>query len=171
MLLVPVLAASCYYRIETDGENLSKADVIVVPGYALKDNAEPSWILHNRVLMAKILWDRGYAPMILMSGGKPESGITESVKMAELAQKFGVPQEQIVLETRAVSSIENGRYTAEIMKRRGWTSGLVVSDAQHLLYAIPVFRDAFTDNGLALYWTPVDYDLLKTHPDRHEPPE
>jgi uncharacterized SAM-binding protein YcdF (DUF218 family) len=148
MLLVPVLAASCYYRIEFDKENLSKADVIVVPGYALKENAEPSWILHNRVLMAKIMWERGYAPMLLMSGGKPESGITEAVKMAELAQQFGVPQEKIVLETRAVSSIENGKYTAQIMKRRGWQSGLLVSD-----------------------WTPVDYDLLKKHPDRHEPPE
>ena len=61
-------------RIEFDGENLSKADVIVVPGYALKENAEPSWILHNRVLMAKILWERGYAPMLLMSGGKQRYG-------------------------------------------------------------------------------------------------
>jgi hypothetical protein len=36
-----------------------------------------------------------------------------------------------------------------------------VSDFGHLSYCIPVFKDAFAGRGLVLYWTPVDYDLLK----------
>ena len=44
-------------------------------------------------------------------------------------------------------------------------------EAAHPVYAIPVFRDAFEARKLTLYWAPVDYELLKKHPDAKRPPD
>ena len=76
-----------------------------------------------------------------------------------------MPRERIFLEPRAASSIENGRFSAAIMKARGWRSALVVSDWRHLRHALPVFSDAFDAHGLP----PVDYDLMRRTPAARHP--
>ena len=162
-----LLAACRYYRFESRREQLPKsarADVIIVPGYELTDDGEANHILWNRVLMAKLWYDRGAAPRLIVTGGKPKRGITEAAKMAEIAVELGVPKDAVFIEPRATSSIENGRFGAGLMVAKGWRSALVVSDPGHLRYAIPVFRDAFNKRGLDLFWTPVDYELLRDHP-------
>jgi len=171
VLLLPFLVGCAYYRLDLTRENLAKADVIVVPGYELTDDGEESWLLWNRVLMGRILMERGYADRLLFSGGKPKAGITEAAKMLEIAGKLGIPRNKILLETDAVSSVENGQRSAALIAGRGWKSGLVVSDSRHLVYALPVFRDAFAARGLELFWTPVDYDLLKQHSEARRPPD
>jgi uncharacterized SAM-binding protein YcdF (DUF218 family) len=170
LLLLPLLIGCAYYRLEFTKENLAKADVIVVPGYELTDEGRGSWLLWNRVLMGRILMERGYSKRLLFSGGKPKAGVTEAARMLEIAGELGIPRDRILLEETAASSVENGRRSAALIAERGWRSGLVVSDPRHLRYAIPVFRDAFVEKGLALYWTPVDYDLLEQHPEARRPP-
>ena len=60
MLLLPLLVGCSYYRWETTKENLHKADVIIVPGYELDESGGASWLLWTRVLMARIMMERGY---------------------------------------------------------------------------------------------------------------
>ena len=155
------LAACRYNRFETRRENISAADVILVPGLELDESGQATWVLWNRMVMAKVLFDRGLAPRILVTGGKPRNGVTEAARMVEIGTQLGLPRDIFFSEPCAVSSIENGRFSADIMKRRGWKSALVVTDPRHLRYALPVFRDAFDLHGLTLYWTPVDYDLMR----------
>ena len=165
-----LLFAACrYYRLEPRRENLAEADVIIVPGYKLDEQGDASWILWNRMVMAKLLYDRGLAAYVLVTGGLARNGVTEGARMVEIGTELGLPRDRILSEPRASSSVENGRFSAEILKARGWTSGLVVSDPRHLAYAIPVFRDAFEKRGLELYWTPVDYELLKRTPTARHP--
>lgn len=170
MLLLPLLVGCAYYRWETTKANLEKADVIIVPGYALSEQGDASWLLWNRVLMGRILMERGYGDRFYFTGGKPRGGVSEARKMLAIALELGIDKDRIYVDDRARSSVENGRHAAEVMVEKGWGSGLVVSDPRHLGYAIPVFRDAFEENELALFWTPVDYDLLKEHPDARRPP-
>lgn len=121
--------------------------------------------------MGRILMERGYAGWLLFSGGKPRAGVTEAARMLEIAIQLRIPRDKILLETDAVSSVENGRRSAALIAARGWKSGLVVSDSIHLAYAIPVFRDAFSARGLKLFWTPVDYDLIENHSEARHPPD
>ena len=164
-----LLAACRYNRFETRRENLSAADVIIVPGHELDDEGRPSWVRWNRMLTAKMMVDRGLASNVLVSGGKPRFGVTEAAAMVEIGVELGLPRERIFAEPRAVSSVQNGRFSAAIMKERGWKSALVVSDWRHLRYALPVFRDAFDARGLQLFWTPVDYDLMRKTPAARHP--
>ncbi len=161
-LMIGVLAAPgcAYYRLELQREKIANADVIIVPGLALDEDGRGVPILWNRVLMARVARDRGHASSIIVSGGKPRRGITESAKMLEYAGRLGIPPEAVIEEPRATSSVENGRFSAELMVARGLRSALVVSDDWHLRYAIPVFRDAFEELGLELYWLAVDAEAV-----------
>jgi uncharacterized SAM-binding protein YcdF (DUF218 family) len=163
------LAACRYYRFETRRELLLAADVIVVPGHELDPSGAASHILWNRVLMGKILMDRGLGARLLFTGGNARAGVTEAERMAQIAAELGVAASAIELEPRAASSFENSRRAAALIAKRGWRSGLVVSDPQHLRYAVPVFRDAFCRRGLALGWAPVEHTRLANHPQARRP--
>ena len=66
-----LLATGCYYRFETQSMNPGKAGVIIVPGVQLTDDGQGVYILWNRMLVAKLRYDAGDAPRILVTGGKP----------------------------------------------------------------------------------------------------
>lgn len=159
-LLLPAVGCR-YYRWESQRARLSPADVIVVPGIRLTEEGKGTFVLHNRVAMARYLMSRGYARTMIVTGGNPKHGVTEASKMTEVALELGLEPDQIVAEPFATTTVENAKNTAELMKAFGWRSALVVTDRVHLGYALPVFRDHFEVAQLDLYWAPVDYDLLK----------
>ncbi len=72
------------------------------------------------------LYLRGLAPVVLVSGkhaaaGLQETdwGMTEADKFAEVMVANDVPRDKIILETRAVNSGENVRYSYELLKGMG----------------------------------------------------
>lgn len=155
-------AAGCrYYRWESRRAKLEPADVLVVPGIKLTEDGKGTFVLHNRVAMARYLMERGYARTMIVTGGNPQKGVTEASKMLEYAVSLGVDPDQVVAEPFATTTLENAKNTAALMKAFGWRSALVVTDRVHLGYALPVFRDHFELAHLDLYWAPVDYELLK----------
>ena len=173
-LLLAATAGCRYYRLNFRGSNLHKADVIIVPGQELLDDGRGTWVLWNRLLMGKLILEDGYAPRMIVSGGKPKAGVTEASKMMEFAGRMGLPRCLLHPEPAAYTSVENAHFSAEIMVRNGWRSALVVTDPFHILYAIAVFKDAFTARGLTLYWVPVDYDRIRAtglSAHRDKPPE
>ena len=60
--------------------------------------------------------------------------------MRDLALAAGVAEDCLVLETDSRSTLENARCSARIMRARGWTKALVVTDAVHLPRALLAFR-------------------------------
>jgi uncharacterized SAM-binding protein YcdF (DUF218 family) len=128
-------------RAWTVSEPPRRADVIVVlgggvtwPGYLMCDS-------FARLRQGVWLHDRGYAERLLFSGAsggaprvRPEAEI-----MREVAVQMGVPPEDIVVEPRALRTWDNGREVAAIMRREGWTSALLVTDALHMRRARRVF--------------------------------
>jgi uncharacterized SAM-binding protein YcdF (DUF218 family) len=169
--LLLVTSSCAYYRIDLRKEKLGDSDVIVVPGMELSDAGEGNWILWNRMLMARLLFEVGRGERIVVTGGVPKAGVTESDKMLEFAELLGIPRGVLLAEPMAASSVENGRYSAEMVQAHGYRSALVVTDRMHLFYALPVFRDAYEERGLELYWTPVDYDRLERTEDWCPPGE
>ncbi len=131
-------------------------DVIVVLGAAVGAGGGPSAALRRRVAEGVRRLEAGAAPVLLLSGGKgggTGGGVpAEAEVMRDLALAAGVAAglaaglaagvavERLVLETESRSTLENARCSARIMRARGWTKALVVTDAVHLPRALMAFR-------------------------------
>ena len=114
------------------------------------------------------LAENGVVDVTVVNAGV--SGDTTSGGLARLDWSIGPEADAVILERRARSSVENGRFSARLARKRGLRSALLVSDERHLAYAVPVFRDAYEEEGVKLYWTPVDYARVRSsglglHPD------
>lgn len=105
---------------------------IVVLGAGVRADGRPGKGLRRRVRHAVELYEKGYAPQILMTGGIGKHPPAEAEVAAELAIANGVPRSAILLESRSTSTWENAVFTAEICKEKGWENVLIVSDPFHL---------------------------------------
>jgi len=125
-------------------EGLDPADVIVVLGYGppVDKDGEPVDELARRVEKAVELYHDGLAPAMIMTGGNTYRDYYESSVMKELAVSLGVPADAVVEERQAMDTIGNARYSAGLMRERGWESCIVVSSPYHLKRALKLFEAA-----------------------------
>lgn len=69
------------------------------------------------------LWDAGYAPRILFSGGRGRMtqgwAETEAAAMARVAREAGIPEERLILEEMASNTGENIRFSRQLLQSRG----------------------------------------------------
>ncbi len=108
------------------------ADAIVVLGAQVHIGGRPSAALRGRVQRGVALYQHGYAPRILMTGGVGESGIAEAVVMQALAVGMGVPEAAVGLEPQATRTVESAENVGALARAAGWESVIVVSDPFHL---------------------------------------
>ncbi len=143
-------------KVTWRSQDKERFDVIVVLGAAVAVGGGPSAALRRRVAEGVRRLEAGAAPVLLLSGGKgsgPGGGKGDRVPaeaevMRDLALAAGVaagvaagaPEGRLVLETESRSTLENARCSARIMRARGWTKALVVTDAVHLPRALLAFR-------------------------------
>lgn len=125
---------------------LEQADVAVVFGAAAsEEGASPELIA--RVDRAAELYERGYVPLIVCSGGRTRQ-VSEAEQMYELLIQRGVPADSLIPDDRGTTS----RLALEAVARMGhgrWRTFLLVSSPYHLhrliaeanrrgLHALPV---------------------------------
>ncbi len=138
------IAGNGRHRVTGRGHGRERFDVIVVLGAAVGVGGGPSAALRRRVAEGVRRLEAGAAPVLLLSGGKGGGGggrrPSEAEVMRDLALAAGVAEERLVLETESRSTLENARCSARIMRARGWTKALVVTDAVHLPRALLAFR-------------------------------
>ncbi len=127
-------------------------DVIVVLGAAVGVGGGPSAALRRRVAEGVRRLEAGAAPVLMLSGGKgggkgggvpAEAEVMRDLVLASgvaYGVAAGVAEARLVLETESRSTLENARCSARIMRARGWTKALVVTDAVHLPRALIAFR-------------------------------
>ena len=121
-------------RIEQQSsrDEAQPADLILVLG-AAEYRGRPSPVLRARLDHALDLWQRKLAPRIMTTGGAggdpvyTEGGVGRSYLIAR-----GVPSETIVVETEGESTVHSIAAAAEIMRRMGLHSVIVVSDGYHI---------------------------------------
>lgn len=121
----------------------TKADAIVVLGGG---SAWPGVLLCSSLMRLQHgvwLYHEGYVPRLIVSGGAaPRDGAipSEAELMRQMALAMGVQPGDIVVEDRSSRTYENGREVAAIMRREGWRSALLVTDAVHMRRARLVFQ-------------------------------
>lgn len=109
------------------------ADAIVVLGAAQYDG-RPSPVLRARLDHAVALFDSGFAPRLILTGGV---GVGDTVSEAEVSRRYavrqGVPDERILTEQGGLSSGESMSEVVRLMEQHDLGSAILVSDPFHML--------------------------------------
>jgi len=126
------------------------ADVILVLG-AAEYHGKPSPVLRARLDHALTLYKKGLAPRILTTGGAGGDPVyTEGTVGRSYLVSQGVPSEAIMVEPECESTVYSTAAAAEIMRRMGLRSCIVVSDGYHIFRV----KKMLEFRGMKVYGSP-----------------
>jgi uncharacterized SAM-binding protein YcdF (DUF218 family) len=99
----------------------------------------------RRSAAAAAAWHARIAPLVLISGGRRWAEIAEAEAFGRELQQLGVPQSAIVPELCSLTTRENARYCARILRARGARRTAIVTCDWHLPRALACFRASGID--------------------------
>ena len=138
-----------YWTAPRGNTSQQRFDAVIMLGNPANMDGTPSPEQRERVLAAVREFKLGRAGHLIVTGGAAHNRFVEAEVEARLAESMGVPAEDVVLEGRSTNTIENARYSWELMQARGWTSAEVVSSGSHLPRAGVIFAGY---EGRGLKW-------------------
>lgn len=104
-----------------------------------------------RVRHAVDLWEQGYAPVVVLSGGTmADVGLACSSAQLSLkaAGQLGLPPESTVIAPEAQSTYDEAVNLAGLVRERGWRSVIIVTDVFHTRRAARAFRTFLPDTAV-----------------------
>jgi uncharacterized SAM-binding protein YcdF (DUF218 family) len=156
VLAAVVLIFAIYRQARID--QARPAQAIVVLGTA-QYNGWPGPVFQARLDRALALWHTGYAPLLVVTGGKmPGDGYTEAEAARNYLTEAGVPEEAIVAENAASDTWESMQGVAALLEPRGVHEVILVSDGFHLFRARLMARDV----GLQTWGSPAEASPIRT---------
>lgn len=130
-LLGAVIHGDCDYIVD-------RPQVMIVLGCKVEPWG-PSVLLRDRLGCALDFWKDHQEIKVVVSGGKgSDEPVPEANAMAEYLINNGIPQEKILLEDRSHNTLQNFKYTGELLEAQGISRDeeiLVVSNGFHLTRA------------------------------------
>jgi uncharacterized SAM-binding protein YcdF (DUF218 family) len=145
-----VVAVAGEIRRQSTIDEARPADVIVILG-AAEYRGKPSPVLKARLDHGLELYRRGLAPRILTTGGSGGDPVfTEGEVGRAYLVRQNVPSEAILVEPEGASTAESTTAVAEMMRRMGMRTCLVVSDGYHIYRA----KRMLERRGLRAYGSP-----------------
>ncbi|RXI96371.1 YdcF family protein [Anaerobacillus alkaliphilus] len=138
--------------VETE---ITPANAILIPGA----NHPP---LMERAIS---LYNEGFAPYLLPSGGyNPHVGTTEWEYLQNIALEHGVPSEVIIKEDQAQHTLENARFSLEVLEKASiqHQKVIIVCKAIHSRRALLCYQAVFPKETEFLVVPVIDrYELTK----------
>lgn len=127
-------------------DQAAPADAIIVLGAAAYD-ARPSPVFQERIRHGLDLYQRGYAPVLLFTGGYGGSRarFSESQVARRYALQQGIPESAILIESVSRTTRENLLQARALMQERGLRTAIVVSDPLHMSRALRLSRELGVD--------------------------
>ncbi len=89
-------------------------DAIVVAGCPVRPDGQPTAALMRRTTKAVELWQKGLAPVIVLTGGVSKWPPAEAVAAARFARELGVPEAALMIEDRSKTTAENARFARKL---------------------------------------------------------
>lgn len=113
----------------------------------------------DRVWYGARLMHAGKAPVVVLSGGADLSfsATTEAEAMRELMLDLGIDHEAMLLEARSRNTLENAGLSANILKKRGVDTIILVTSALHMQRALAKFKD----KGIGVIPAATDHEVLR----------
>ncbi len=145
-----VTATAIHIEREATRDETRPADVILILG-AAEYRGKPSPVLRARLDHGLELFRRNKAPLILTTGGAGGDPVfTEGEVGRDYLIRRGVPSESIIVEAEGESTMQSMAAAAEIMRRMGLRSCIIVSDGYHIYRA----KRMLESEGLTAYGSP-----------------
>lgn len=113
-------------------DNLFKTDLIVVLGTKVSPEGIPSPGLAARLNKAIEIYQLGYAPKILVSGGTGKEGYDESIAMANFLIARGVPANAIIKDGQGINTRATAKNTYQYMQQHQLKSVIIISQYYHI---------------------------------------
>lgn len=123
------------------GKDFSKPAIVIL-GYGLNNDGSPRWILHTRVLAGIAVAQFFPQSPIIVTGGNPKNGNTEAGEMRKMLLLMGFPDNRIIVEDKANSTVQNARFSVPLAKKAGTSGIIVVTSSTHQGRADTNFTDA-----------------------------
>jgi uncharacterized SAM-binding protein YcdF (DUF218 family) len=117
-----------------------RPDAIVILGCRIGPGGALSGAARRRVDRAVEAFRDGVAGVVVPSGGKRWHGVTEAEALRDALVSAGVPDTAILVERRSLSTRQNARFTAELLRARGAAHVAVVTCDWHLPRALRAFH-------------------------------
>ena len=115
---------------------------LVLLGCRLEPGGALTPAARRRVETTARAFRNGEAELVLVSGGRRWYGVAEAEAFTRELELMGVPSSCVVQELRSLSTCENARNVAELLRERGLSRvGLVTCD-WHMPRALESFRRA-----------------------------
>jgi vancomycin permeability regulator SanA len=127
-VLFPIGQAFCFGT--TDYR--APVDAVVIFGAKANPNGTPSPALAGRVDKGIELYNAGYTPVLIMSGGTGVEGVDEAQVMKDYAIQRGVPESAIILDSAGNSSEDTVQNTLRIADEHGFVTIGAVSSFYHM---------------------------------------
>jgi len=126
-----------------DGLNdeLKPADVAVVLGNKVELNGQPSERLKARLDRTVELYEEGYFPMIIVSGGIGVEGFDEAKVMKAYLVDQGIPGEKILEDNNGYNSYMTAQNASRIMKELELDSAMIITQYYHISRTKLAFRE------------------------------
>lgn len=127
-IVAGIIVGSGFYLSPQD--KLNKSDAIVVISGGETD---------LRVKEGVKLYQDGWAPLLIMSGAARDAGESNAEAMKRLAIKLGAPEEKILVEKEARNTLDNAKFTRELMASQQIDSIILVTSPYHQRRAFITF--------------------------------
>jgi len=160
LLLVGWAAVVVAVAVNAVRDAATTADAIAVLG-AAQYNGRPSPVFRARLDHAAALYQRGYAPVVLVTGGVgPGDSLSESDVGRRYLQKVGLPGGSVVALPAGSSTYSSVSGVAQWFQGQGSRRVLLVSDGFHMLR----LKIIATRLGLAPFPSPAPTSPIRSNP-------
>jgi len=146
VLLVSVFALLAW-QVDRLGrrDDARAADAIIVLGARVEADGSPGSDLTSRTYHAVDLWQAGYAPYIICTGGYKNEPSSAASVCRRFAIDLGVPADQVQLADGTSNTVGDAVAAARVMADHGWRLAILVSHPLHLFRARWLFQEAGVD--------------------------
>ncbi|WP_167100168.1 YdcF family protein [Mycobacterium sp. DL592] len=125
----------------TSAKDFSKPAIVVL-GYGLNDDGSMRSVLRNRVFTGLAVAQFFPQSPIIVTGGNPRNGQTEAGQMRRMLLMFGFPDNRIIVEDKANSTVQNARFSVPLAEQAGTSGIILVTSSTHQGRADGDFVDA-----------------------------
>ena len=124
---------------------VDKADVILIFGNTVETNGKPSERLQSRLDEGFELFNKGMAPLILVSGGIGKEGFDEADVMKKNLLERGVPENSVITDSNGLNTYLTAKNLKAIASDYDIEKVILVTNYYHVLRAeLALHRFGFT---------------------------